>query len=259
MHAQSRGRYLKYEKLGAYDEVLALKAEGKIRHFGISFHDTADALDFILTSRPEIEVVQIQFNYLDYEDPWVQSKACYEVCRKHGKPIIVMEPIKGGQLINLPEDIAPLLGDRSPATFAIRYTQSFEGMFMTLSGMGNMDMMRQNVAEMKEFVPLDDEEHELANRLRAAIRAKNLIGCTACRYCTTVCPKDIAIPEIFNLVNKVAVFPKTNTDDAYEWAVGKHGRAGDCIDCGACEGICPQALPVRELIANASRQFEKKD
>ena len=157
MHAQSRENFEKFRRCRAYETAFDLKKEGKVRHVGISFHDTAEMLERILTQYPQIEVVQIQFNYLDYEDPAVQSRKCYEVCRKHGKPVIVMEPVKGGNLVNLPEDAKAVyarLGTASPASYAIRFAAGFEGMFMVLSGMSNMAQMQDNLSYMKNFRPL---------------------------------------------------------------------------------------------------------
>lgn len=163
MHAQSEEIFKYFKKCHAYEIALQLKEEGKIRHFGISFHDKAEALDQILTEYPQIEVVQIQFNYLDYEDPAVQSRKCYEVCRKHNKPVLIMEPVKGGNLVNLPEDAKKVLDDLhggSPASYALRFAAGFEGVFMVLSGMSNMEQMEDNISFMKDFQPLNEKEME---------------------------------------------------------------------------------------------------
>ena len=159
MHAMSAERHQKYLDTHAYDIAQQLKAEGKLRHVGMSFHDTAEALDKILTDRPELEFVQLQFNYVDYDDPSVQSRLCYEVCRKHNKPVMVMEPVKGGTLVNLPEEAKALLPNGSPASYAIRYAAGFEGIVMVLSGMSNMEQMDDNLSYMTDFQPLSEREH----------------------------------------------------------------------------------------------------
>ena len=167
---------------------------------GISFHDSAEMLEKILTDHPEVEVVQIQFNYLDYEDPAVQSRRCYEVCRKHGKPVIVMEPVKGGNLVNLPEEakaVLDALHGGSPASYAIRFAAGFPGMLMVLSGMSTLEQVEDNLAFMRDFQPLNETEMAAVEKGRAIFRGKNLIPCTACRYCTDGCPQRIAIPVFF--------------------------------------------------------------
>ena len=261
MHAQERENYVKYKECRAYEEALALKNEGKIRHFGISFHDTADVLRQILTEYPEIEVVQIQFNYADYEDKSVQSRAVYEVCREFGKPVIVMEPVKGGHLVNLPEEGKKILEELeggSPASYAIRFAAGFEGVFMTLSGMGNMDMLSENIGFMKDFRPLDDREYAAVMRVSEILRAAGSIPCTACSYCTEGCPKGIPIPDLFSCMNNKKVFANDwNANFYYEIHTAKGGKASDCIECGLCEGICPQHLNIRQLLKEVAKEFEK--
>ena len=170
MHAQDKRIFEKFKRCQAYEEALELKKEGKIKHFGISFHDKAEVLDKILTEYPQVEVVQIQFNYVDYEDPSVESRKCYEVCVKHGKPVIVMEPVKGGSLVNLPEEAKKVFADLnggSPASYAIRFAASFENVMMVLSGMGSMAMVEENTSYMKDFKPLDRRELEAIDKVRA--------------------------------------------------------------------------------------------
>lgn len=261
MHSQDAEIYRKYTECRAYETAAELLKEGKIRHLGISFHDKADVLDRILTDHPEVEVVQIQFNYADYNDSAVQSRGCYEVARRHGKPIIVMEPVKGGKLVDLPEaakNIFRELGDGSEASYAIRFAAGFDGIFMTLSGMGNMDMMRDNVGFMKNFEPLSTRELEAVERVCDIFKSQNLIQCTACRYCVDGCPKNISIPDLFACLNGYNLWKDHTPGCYYEVHTDGRGKAGDCIECGLCESVCPQHLPIRELLRAVSEKFDKK-
>ena len=261
MHAQDKNSFQKYKAIRAYETSLELLAEGKIRHFGISFHDTPDVLEQILTDYPEIEVVQIQLNYVDFEDPMVEGRKCLEVCRKHGKPVIVMEPVKGGALMNLPSDAQrelDALGGGSNASYAIRFAASQEGVMMVLSGMGDMAMMADNIGYMKDFRPLDGEEQAAVDKVCGIFRALGAIPCTACRYCTEVCPQGIAIPDLFSLLNAKRIFNNWNTEYYYHNISTSEGtRAKDCLECGACEGICPQHLEIRRLLKEVSKEFDK--
>lgn len=259
MHAQDAKGFARYKSLKAYETALELKAEGKIRHFGISFHDTAEVLDQILTEYPQIEIVQIQFNYIDFEDEKVQSRKCYEVCVKHGKPVIVMEPVKGGNLVNLTADAAKVLDDLgggSHASYAIRFAASFENIRMVLSGMGSMDMMNDNVSFMENFQPLNDTEKAAVNKVVEIIRAIDLIPCTSCRYCMEKCPKGIPIPNIFASINSARQYEGGGVF-FYNIYTKDGKKASDCAACGKCETICPQHLPIRELLKEAVKTFEK--
>lgn len=261
MHAQSADIYAKYKRCRAYETALEFLAEGRIRHFGISFHDKAAVLEQILTEYPQIEVVQIQFNYADYEDVSVESRKCYEVCVKYGKPVIVMEPVKGGSLANLPEEARSVfeeLHGGSPTSYAIRFAAGFDGMMMVLSGMGDMNMMRENIGFMKDFQPLSEEEHAAIRRVCDIFRAQNLIPCTACRYCMERCPQNIAIPDLFACLNALKQFHNWNSAYYYNNIHTKNGgKASDCIKCGKCEAICPQHLPIRALLEDVSKEFDK--
>ena len=253
MHAQSSRNYDKYKATHAYETALELKAEGKIRHLGISFHDSAAFLEKILTENPQVEVVQIQFNYADYDSDSVESRKCYEVCRKFGKPVIVMEPVKGGKLVELPEEanqVFASLHGGSPASYAIRFAAGFEGIIMVLSGMGNMDMMRDNLSYMKDFQPLNEREMDAVRRVCEILSCQNTIPCTACRYCTEVCPAGIPIPELFASLNAKKTFR------AWEALYpAEQPGAGDCLHCGRCEDACPQHLPIRSLLEDAAKAF----
>ena len=260
MHAQNKKNFEQYKSARAYETALELKKEGKIRHLGISFHDSADVLDMILSSYPQVEIVQIQFNYIDYEDDGVQSRKCYEVCRKHNKPIIVMEPVKGGSLVSLPEDAGAILdslGGGSYASYAIRYAASFDGIEMVLSGMGNMDMINDNISYMQDFKPLDEKEHEAIGKVVEIIRSRPLISCTDCKYCTERCPQNIPIPQLFACMNDHTKLNLWRANYLYNKYTAEGGRANECIECGACESACPQKLPIRDLLKAVSTQFDK--
>ena len=242
MHAQNREYYKKYTDVHAYEIAKELKKQGKIRHIGISFHDSADILDMILTEHPEIELVQIQFNYLDYNDGCIQSRKCYEVCRKHNKPVAIMEPVKGGSLVNLPEEADKILRDLnggSNASYALRFAGGFEGVRMVLSGMSNMAQLNDNISFMKNLVPLDEKELEAIDKVRFVFANLNLIKCTACEYCVDGCPKRINIPALFSCYNRQKRNEKWEGKNKYAELTEKSGKASDCISCGKCERECP--------------------
>ena len=263
MHAQNADNFKKFKACRAYETAFALKAEGRIRHVGLSFHDRAEVLDQILTEYPQIEVVQIQFNYLDYDDIAVQSRKCYEVCRKHGKPVLVMEPVKGGSLVNLPEEAKKVLDDLhggSPASYAIRFAAGFPGMMMVLSGMSNMEQMKDNLSYMRDFKPLNETELAAVKKVQEIFHKMNMIPCTACRYCVEGCPKQISIPDLFAIMNIKQLHHDWNADYYYEEVHTAPGRrASDCLKCGKCEKICPQHLPIRELLEEVAKEFDKPE
>lgn len=263
MHAQNADNFKKFKACRAYETAFALKAEGRIRHVGLSFHDRAEVLDQILTEYPQIEVVQIQFNYLDYDDIAVQSRKCYEVCRKHGKPVLVMEPVKGGSLVNLPEEAKKVLDDLhggSPASYAIRFAAGFPGMMMVLSGMSNMEQMKDNLSYMRDFKPLNETELAAVNKVQEIFHKMNMIPCTACRYCVEGCPKQISIPDMFAIMNIKQLHHDWNADYYYEEVHTAPGRrASDCLKCGKCEKICPQHLPIRKLLEEVAKEFDKPE
>ena len=261
MHAQNRDNFKFFKECRAYEQALQFKEEGKIKHFGISFHDTADVLEQILTEYPQIEVVQIQLNYLDFDDPAVQSKKCYDVCRKHNKAVIVMEPVKGGNLVNLPEGARKYfdeLGNNSPASYAIRFAAGFDGVFMVLSGMSNMEQMCDNLSFMKDFKPLNEREMAVIRNVCGVFKGLNLISCTACRYCTAGCPKNISIPDLFACMNIKNLYHSWNANFYYDIHTKDGGKASDCIGCGKCEKACPQHLPIKKLLVSVAGEFEKK-
>lgn len=261
MHSQTADIYEHFKKCHAYETAYGFKKEGRIRHFGLSFHDKAEVLDRILTEHPEVEFVQIQFNYVDYDDPGIESRACYEVCRRHCKPVIVMEPVKGGSLAVLPDaahEILSGLGGGSDASYAVRYAASFEGVMMVLSGMSNMEQLEDNMSFMKDFKPLTDSEFKAIADVREIVRSQDMIPCTACRYCTKGCPKQIDIPNLFSCMNAKKQYHDWNSDWYYMVHTQEGGKASDCIKCGKCEHTCPQHLEIRKLLEEVAEVFEQK-
>ena len=203
MHARSAEIFKHFKACRAYETAFELKKEGKIRHVGISFHDRAEVLDEILREYPQIEVVQIQLNYVDFDDPAVQSRKCYGVCRKHGKPVIVMEPVKGGNLVKLPDAAKQVFEDLhggSPASYAIRFAAGFPGILMVLSGMSDIKQMKDNISFMQNFQPLTDAEMEAVRKVQDIFRFMHRIACTACRCCTDGCPQHLPIRELLEQV-----------------------------------------------------------
>ena len=262
MHAQNADNFQKFKACRAYETAFALKEQGRVRHVGISFHDKATVLEQILTEYPQIEVVQIQFNYADYEDLSVESRKVYEVCEKFGKPVIVMEPVKGGNLVNLPDAaqaVFDALHGGSNASYAIRFAAGFPQMCMVLSGMSNMAQLTDNVGFMRDFRPLNDDERAAVDQVCRIFRSMDLIPCTACHYCTDGCPMNIRIPRLFTCMNNKKRFRDWNADFYYEVMTRNAGKASDCVGCGQCEAACPQHLPIRQLLQDVAAEFEKKE
>lgn len=260
LHAMNKDRVKEAENLGGFQFVQSMKAEGKIRHIGFSFHDKADVLDEILTNHPEMEFVQLQINYYDWESENVQSRKCYEVAKKYGVPVIVMEPVKGGTLANMTGRPAEILKELSPeasfASYAIRYAASLENVMLVLSGMSDEQQLIDNTAYMREFRPLDERERAAIARVVEELAAMPTIACTKCRYCVEGCPKKIPIPDVFEDYNMTVQFGINETNrGSYRRHTADGGSADVCIRCGKCEGQCPQHLPIRDLLVKVAETF----
>ncbi len=261
MHAMNKDRFLKAEQMGAFEFLQKMKDEGKIHHIGISFHDQADVLDDILNKRPEIEVVQLQINYEDWNNLVVQAKLNYETAVKHHKLVAIMEPVKGGRLANPPQEALELMKkeepDRSCASWAIRFAASLDNVLIVLSGMSDLEQVKDNLSYMENFKPLTPKEQGIIHKCQEII-IKNLgIPCTGCHYCYDGCPKHIDIPTYFSLYNYHRDSDSVNGKKVYQKAIIGHGKASECIKCGKCEAICPQKLLIRQLLIQVSKKFEE--
>ena len=249
-------------KFDAWSFVLKAKEEGKAKHVGFSFHDTPEKLDALLTAHPEMEFVQLQINYADWESEDVQSRACYEVCMKHGKPVIIMEPVKGGSLAMMHPSIAKPMTDYAPdksiASWAIRYCASLPGLITVLSGMSNEEQMNDNLNTMADFKALTEEEYAILDKVVEGIKEAAAIPCTACKYCVEDCPMQINIPEIFAVYNQYTAYNNMHAAQfGYKGATEGRGKASQCLQCGACEGHCPQHINIIENLAKIASVLEK--
>ena len=259
-HALQRNNYKKYDEYGVWDFVKELKAKGLVKHSGFSFHADPELLEELLNEHPEVEFVQLQINYADWENPGVQSRRNLEICRAHGKPVVVMEPIKGGILAD-PIPTVKAVFDRadnglSYSSWAVRFVAGKENIMMVLSGMSSVAQMKDNLSYMKDFKPLTAAEEEVIRSAQAALDADQSIPCTACHYCTEGCPQNIPIPEIFAVHNRKKGSPRFRTVREYNIVTQGRGRAGDCVQCGQCEGACPQHLSIIELLEQC-RELEE--
>lgn len=261
LHALGKDRVAEVEKTGGFEFVQQMKAEGKIKHIGFSFHDSAEVLDKILTDHPEMEFVQLQINYYDWESENVQSKKCYETAVKHGVPVIVMEPVKGGTLASLVGEPANVLkkldSEASFASYAIRYAASLDNVMVVLSGMSDEAQLADNTSYMRDFKPLSEEEQQAITQVVTELEKLPTIACTKCRYCVEGCPKKIQIPDVFSAYNMVVQFGlNDSTRGSYKFATSdEHGKADDCIKCGKCETQCPQHLKIRDLLEDVAKTF----
>ncbi len=252
VHAIQRGNYKKYEEYGIWDHVKNLKEQGLVKHWGFSFHADPELLEELLEKHPEAEFVQLQINYADWENPGVQSKRNWEICKAHGKPVVVMEPVKGGILAD-PIDSVKEIFDRenngmSYSSWALRFVASQDNLLAVLSGMSSLEQMKDNLSFMKDFRPLDEHELEVIAEAQRALDADQSIPCTRCRYCTKGCPMGIPIPDIFTVENRKKGSPEFRTKREYAIVTEGKGKASDCIQCGQCEAACPQHLPIITLL-----------
>lgn len=266
LHGIEAGSYPDYEKYDCFNWLLDKKARGLVRHVGFSFHDTPELLDEILNKHPEMEFVQLQLNYLDWESEWIQSRKVYEAATRHNKPVIVMEPVKGGTLAMLPLEAEAMLKEREPQlsipSWAIRFAASLPNVMMVLSGMSSLEQMEDNLSYMEDFKPLtEDEKALLTERISGVINGQIAVPCTGCSYCTEGCPMSIPIPKYFSLYNEDM---RENLEEKgwtinftnYKKLTESFGKAADCIECGQCEGVCPQHLPIIEKLKDVSKHFD---
>lgn len=262
LHNLGNERTQSFDDFGIWEFVQELKAKGLVKHVGFSMHDTPEALDKVLNAHPEVEFVQLQINYADWESPSVQSRACYEMARKHGKPVIIMEPVKGGNLSNLPRSVADILKQADPeaslSSWALRYAASLEGLVTVLSGMSNMEQMEDNLKTMKPFKPLNAKEYQVIDQARSALDAIEKIPCTQCSYCTKDCPQQINIPGVFGAMNTITVYGNVQgAQGSYNFATRNGGKASDCLGCGQCESACPQHIGIIENLKKCGEIFDK--
>ena len=264
LHALNKNYYEKVQQFDAFGFILKKKSEGKIRHIGFSFHDESSLLEKILTEHPEAEYVQLQINYIDMDNPTVEAATCYDICTRHGKPVIVMEPVKGGSLAKVPDKVEELFKNINPdmsiASWAVRFAASLPNVMMVLSGMSNLEQVDDNTSFMQDFVPLNDEEMAAIGSAAATIKESIAIPCTACHYCTDGCPMGICIPEYFAIYNSIKQFGKDqqwmNAITYYRNLSNTHGKASECLQCGQCEGHCPQQIPIIENLELVAQTFE---
>ena len=265
IHAIDQELYTIYNEMDCFNWLIEKKKQGFVKHIGFSYHDSAEFLDQVLTEHPEMEFVQLQMNYLDWESAEVQSRKCYEVASKHGKPVIVMEPVKGGTLADVPaevrESFAAYHPDLSVPSWAIRFVASLDNVAMVLSGMSNMEQLMDNISYMKEFVPMNAEETELVHKAAEMIKDSIAIPCTGCSYCTEGCPMQIAIPDLFRVYNKSKRGEITDVEanEEYRQLTESGGKARECLACGQCQVACPQHLEIINYLKDVAKCMEKQD
>ncbi|MCM1287635.1 MAG: aldo/keto reductase [Clostridium sp.] len=264
IHGVDAGSYPKYEQFDCFNWLRDKKKQGLVKHMGLSFHDTPALLDEILTKHSDMEFVQLQINYLDWESEWIHSRACYEIAKKHDIPVIIMEPVKGGTLAKLPDEAEKLLKDYNPdasiASWAVRFAASLDNVMMVLSGMSSMEQMQDNLSYMEDFKPMSEEEKALCFKVADIINAQTAVPCTACSYCTEGCPMKIAIPQYFSMYNEDMREAEdkgwTANLSNYQLVSQSFGKASACVACGQCENVCPQHLPIIEHLKSVAERYE---
>ncbi|MDR2649067.1 MAG: aldo/keto reductase [Clostridiales bacterium] len=261
LHNLGAHRTKAFDDYGIWDFALERKKEGLIKHLGFSMHAAADRLDEILAAHPEMEFVQLQINYSDWESSTVQSRKCYETARKYNKPVIIMEPVKGGALAKLPESASNILREANPgvsaASWAIRFGASLDGVITVLSGMSTIDQMRDNISFMENFQPLDEDERSVIEHVREALAGIPQIPCTDCKYCEKGCPKNVAIPGTFTVMNDYLIYRNLErAKGSYHWETLVRTKASECIACGRCEAVCPQNISIIDELGKASAVLE---
>lgn len=261
LHALQRNNYKKYDEYHIWDFVKEQKAKGLIKYFGFSFHADPALLEELLTDHPEVDFVQLQINYADWENPGVASRECYEIARRHGKSVTIMEPVKGGALADPIPAVKKLLKSADPnasyASWAVRYAASLDGIITVLSGMSNIGQMSDNLSYMKDFKPLDEAERAVVLKAQSILKGEHSIPCTSCHYCTEGCPMNIPIPEIFFVANHQRGNAEFRGRREYTIATTGKGKASDCIGCGQCESACTQHLEIIKLLKDMANKFEE--